>query len=237
MQASQPPHAMQDCRCEGGTCCECTIISWPRPVAEHREAATREAMRCSGSVTIGQPPHSTSQPVVCALHSGVSKNTSATPARKHQCYRSKVCHLGLEDCASSVCSDASATHAHTGHETSINCIFRLTRQTRLTPVLYALHVCATLLKQKLDALSKASSSEGRQNQRGASSAPERAMWMGLAATSVKMIRAGSMPRAAASAFTCGSPYGGKRSSHSTLRGARTVLVRGCRHFKAHRIFC
>lgn len=56
-----------------------TTISRASPVAVHREAATREAMRSSGSVTMGQPPHSTSQPVVCALQSGVSRNRSATP--------------------------------------------------------------------------------------------------------------------------------------------------------------
>lgn len=67
--------------CGAGTWWDCTIISSPSPVAAHREAATREAMRCRGSVIMGHPPHSTSHPVVCALHSGVSRNTSATPAR------------------------------------------------------------------------------------------------------------------------------------------------------------
>lgn len=63
------------------SCWLCTTISWPSPVAAHSEAATREAKRSSGSVTMGQPPHSTSQPVVCALQSGVSRNRSATPLR------------------------------------------------------------------------------------------------------------------------------------------------------------
>lgn len=39
-------------------------ISCPSPVAYARLAATRLAMRSMGSVTSGQPPHSTSQPVV-----------------------------------------------------------------------------------------------------------------------------------------------------------------------------
>ena len=67
---------------EALTCCEPTTISCPSPVAWHSDAATRLAMRSSGSVTIGQPAHRTSQPVVCALHSGVSRNTSAMPDRR-----------------------------------------------------------------------------------------------------------------------------------------------------------
>lgn len=44
------------------SCCDDTTISWPRPVAWQRDAATRDAIRSNGSVTIGQPPHRTSQP-------------------------------------------------------------------------------------------------------------------------------------------------------------------------------
>mmetsp|Transcript_37167 Transcript_37167/g.94985 ORF Transcript_37167/g.94985 Transcript_37167/m.94985 type:complete len:214 (+) Transcript_37167:246-887(+) len=64
------------------SCWLLTIISSPKPAAAHSEAATREAMRSRGSVTIGAPAHKTSHPVVCALHSGVSRNTSARPERR-----------------------------------------------------------------------------------------------------------------------------------------------------------
>ena len=60
--------------------------------------------------------------------------------------------------------------------------------------------------------------------RKTSAMPLRRMWMGLAATSVKMMRLGSMPRPAASARMRGSPYGGKRSSHSTDCGTRRRML-------------
>ena len=52
---------------------------------------------------------------------------------------------------------------------------------------------------------------------------------GLAATSVKMMRDGSMPRAAASVWMWRSPYGGKRSSHSTLRQAQVQHTATIQH--------
>lgn len=54
--------------------------------------------------------------------------------------------------------------------------------------------------------------------------PLRRMCTGLFATSVKMIRLGSSPRLAASRRIMGSPYGGKRSSHSTLSGTRLRML-------------
>ena len=48
--------------------------------------------------------------------------------------------------------------------------------------------------------------------------PLRRMCTGLLATSVKMMRVGSTPLLAASCVIMGSPYGGNRSSHSTLSG-------------------
>lgn len=78
-------------------------ISGPNPVAYARLAATLLAMRSIGSVTIGQPPQRTSQPVVWALHRGVSKNTSARPLRlmcKSLCATSvKMIRLGSTPCA------------------------------------------------------------------------------------------------------------------------------------------
>ena len=56
------------------------LVTEPGRVAQRRRHAA--AMRSSGSVTMGQPAHRTSQPVVCALHSGVSRNTSAMPDRR-----------------------------------------------------------------------------------------------------------------------------------------------------------
>mmetsp|Transcript_35177 Transcript_35177/g.99191 ORF Transcript_35177/g.99191 Transcript_35177/m.99191 type:complete len:207 (+) Transcript_35177:214-834(+) len=110
---------------------EPTTISG-QPAAVHREAATREAMRSKGSVTMGHPAQSTSQPVVWALHSGVSRKTSARP--------------------------------------------------------------------------------------------DRGMWMCFGLTSVKMMRSSATPSRAASRRMRASPYGGKRSSHSTLLGTRSRML-------------
>mmetsp|Transcript_7382 Transcript_7382/g.22381 ORF Transcript_7382/g.22381 Transcript_7382/m.22381 type:complete len:202 (-) Transcript_7382:2153-2758(-) len=60
---------------------EATTISSANPADSHRLAATREAIFSAGQVTIGTPAHSTSQPVVCALHSGVSRKMSASLER------------------------------------------------------------------------------------------------------------------------------------------------------------
>ena len=54
--------------------------------------------------------------------------------------------------------------------------------------------------------------------------PLRRMCTGLFATSVKMILLGSSPLLAASCRIMGSPYGGKRSSHSTLSGTRFKML-------------